>query len=166
MYGIGDKIVYGAQGVMEIVDITDQTVGDITRKYYVLKEYASPSSPLTYVPLDNEALVSQLQPLLTKNEIIDAVRTAKNSPPLEWVEENRARSEMYKRILATADRAKMLSMIRSVYETGIRREEEGKKNYIADENIMKKAQKMINAEFSLVLGISEEEVAEFIKNTD
>lgn len=166
MYGIGDKIVYGAQGVMEIVDITDQTVGDITRKYYVLKEYASPSSSLTYVPLDNEALVSQLQPLLTKNEIIDAVRTAKNSPPLEWVEENRARSEMYKRILATADRAKMLSMIRSVYETGIRREEEGKKNYIADENIMKKAQKMINAEFSLVLGISEEEVAEFIKNTD
>jgi len=166
MYGIGDKIVYGAQGVMEIVDITDQTVGDITRKYYVLKEYASPSSSLTYVPLDNEALVSQLQPLLTKDEITNAVRTAKNSPPLEWVEENRARSEMYKRILATADRAKMLSMIRSVYETGIRREEEGKKNYIADENIMKKAQKMINAEFSLVLGISEEEVAEFIKNTD
>ena len=166
MYGIGDKIVYGAQGVMEIVDITDQTVGDITRKYYVLKEYASPSSSLTYVPLDNEALVSQLQPLLTKEEITNAVKTAKNSPPLEWVEENRARSEMYKRILATADRAKMLSMIRSVYETGIRREEEGKKNYIADENIMKKAQKMINAEFSLVLGISEEEVAEFIKNTD
>lgn len=166
MYGIGDKIVYGAQGVMEIVDITDQTVGDITRKYYVLKEYASPSSSLTYVPVDNEALVSQLQPLLTKDEITNAVRTAKNSPPLEWVEENRARSEMYKRILATADRVKILSMIQSVYETGIRREEEGKKNYIADENIMKKAQKMINAEFSLVLGISEEEVAEFIKNTD
>ena len=38
MYGIGDKVVYGALGVMEITDITDQTVGDVTRRYYVLKE--------------------------------------------------------------------------------------------------------------------------------
>ena len=38
MYSIGDKVVYGALGVMEIVDITDQTVGDLTKKYYVMKE--------------------------------------------------------------------------------------------------------------------------------
>ena len=56
MYGIGEKVIYGAQGVMEIVDITDQTVGDATHKYYVMKEYASPSSSLTYVPVNNETL--------------------------------------------------------------------------------------------------------------
>lgn len=165
MYGIGEKIVYGAQGVMEVVDIVDQSIGDVTRKYYVLKEYSTPSSSLTYVPVDNEALVSQLLPLLTKDEIIAAIRESKSSSPLEWVEENRARSEMYKRILATADRAKLLAMINLVCETGVRRESEGKKNYIADENIMKKAQKTINTEFSLVLGIPEDEVEEFIKQT-
>ena len=165
MYSIGEKIVYGAQGVMEIVDIIDQTIGDITRKYYVLREYSSPSLSLTYVPVDNEALVSQLQPLLTREEIVEVVRASKNSEPIEWIEENRARSEMYKRILASADRTKLLSMIKLVYETGLRREAEGKKNYIADENIMKKAQKTINAEFSLVLGIPENEVEEFIKKT-
>ena len=78
MYGIGEKIIYGAQGVMEITDIVDQTVGDITRKYYVMREYASPTSSLTYVPVDNEALVSQLKPLLTREEIIDVIKKVNN----------------------------------------------------------------------------------------
>ena len=164
MYLIGEKVVYGAQGVMEVVDVTEQTMGDVTRKYYVLKEYSSASTSLTYVPLDNEALVSQLKPLLTKEEVIATIRTANERGPLEWIEENRVRSEAYKRILATADRVQLLMMIRSVSETGVRRETEGKKNFIADENIMKKAQKTINAEFSLVLGIPEDEVEEFIKS--
>ena len=41
---------------------------------------------------------------------------------------------------------------------------EGKKNYIADENSMHRAEKLIATEFSLVLGIPESEVADFIKN--
>ena len=164
MYRIGDKVVYGALGVMEIIEITDQTVGDVTRKYYVMKEYSSNSPSLTYVPLDNEALTLQMKPLLTKDEIIEVVRKAKNSPPLEWIEDNRARSEAYKKILSTADRTLLLSMIDSVYKTGLRREEEGKKNYIADENSMRRAEKLINTEFSLVLGIPESDVPEFIKN--
>ena len=164
MYRIGDKVVYGAFGVMEIVDITNQTVGDVTRAYYVMKEYASHSPSLIYVPADNEDLVLQMKPLLTKDEIVDAVRTAKNAEPLEWIEDNRARSEAYKKILGTADRVKMLCMIDAVQKTGVRREAEGKKNYIADENSMKRAEKIISTEFSLVLGIPEGDVADFIKN--
>ena len=166
MYSIGDKVVYGALGVMEIVDITDQTVGDLTKKYYVMKEYSSPSSLLTYVPTDSEALVSQMKPLLTRDEIIETVKAAKSAPPLEWIEDNRARVEFYKKILMSADRVKLLSMIDSVYRTGIRREEEGKKNYIADENSMRRAEKIINSEFALVLGIAESDVPEFIKSVE
>ena len=165
MYGIGEKVIYGAQGVMEIVDITDQTVGDATHKYYVMKEYASPSSSLTYVPVNNETLTANMHPLLTKGEITELLRGAKNAPEIEWIEENRARSEAYKRILASADRMKILSMIQFIYKTGIRREQEGKKNFIADENIMKKAEKLINVEFSLVLGIPEDEITEFINKS-
>ncbi len=162
MYNIGDKVLYGALGVMEIVDITDQTVADVTRKYYVLKEISSASSSLTYIPVENGELVAQMKPLLTKEEIIDVIKEAKASPALDWVEDNRARSEVYKRILASGDRVKMLVMINSIYRTGKRREEEGKKNYIADENTMKRAEKIVYSEFSLVLGMPECEVQEFI----
>ena len=164
MYGIGDRVVYGALGVMEIIDITDQTLGDVTKSYYVMREYAAQSASLTYVPLDNEMLTAQMKPLLTSEEIIEVIKTAKSAPPLDWIEENRARSEYYKSILTTSDRVKLLSMIDAVYRTGIRREAEGKKNYIADETSMRKAQKLIASEFSLVLGIPESDVPEFIKN--
>ena len=164
MYNIGDKVVYGAFGVMEIVDITTETFGDVSKKYYVLKEYSSKSTSLTYVPLDNEALVEQLKPLLTREEIIEVIKASKVAEPLEWIEDNRARSEFYKKLLGTSDRLKLLCMIDAVYKTGIRREAEGKKNYIADENSMHKAEKLISIEFSLVLGIPETEVFDFISN--
>lgn len=164
MYGIGDKVVYGAFGVMEIVDVTEETLGDVKKKYYVMKEFSSTSNSLTYVPLENEMLTSQMKPLLTKDEIVAVVKESKVAPPLEWIDDNRARSEFYKKLLSTSDRLKLLLMIDAVYRTGVRREVEGKKNYIADENSMRRAEKLIATEFSLVLGIPENEVKAFIES--
>jgi hypothetical protein len=55
-------------------------------------------------------------------------------------------------------------MIDAVRRTGIRRESEGKKNYIADENSMHRAEKLIATEFSFVLGIPENEVKAFMES--
>lgn len=164
MYAVGDKVLYSSIGVMEIVDIVDMTVADETKKYYVMKEYASMSTSLTYVPLDNEILISNIKPILKKDEVVDVIRAAKSAEPIEWIEDNRARSENYKKILASLDRVRIMAMIDTIAATGRRREEEGKKNYIADETSMKKAEKLISTEFSLALGISESEVSEFIEN--
>ena len=166
MYGIGDRVVYGAFGVMEVVDVVEQTLSDVTKKYYVMKEYASHSTSLTYVPLDNEALVEQMKPLLTKDEIVAVIRESRVAPPLKWVEDNRARSEFYKKILGTSDRLQLLQMIDTVYKTGLRREAEGKKNFIADENSMHRAKKLIAIEFALVLGIPESDVPAFIESVE
>lgn len=163
MYGVGDKVVYGALGVMEIVDVTEQDIGDVKRKYYVMKEFSSPSNSLTYVPFDNDMLTQQMKQLLTKEEILEVVRASKCAPPLEWIEDNRARSEFYKKLLSTSDRFKLLCMIDTVRKTGVRREAEGKKNYIADESSMHRAEKLIATEFALVLGIPESEVKAFIE---
>ena len=164
MYGIGEMVVYGAFGVMEIVGVTAEMLGNEPKKYYVMREYSSNTSSLTYVPIENAALVEQMKPLLTPEEIVSVVKKAKTSPPLDWIEDNRARSEFYKKLLSTSDRCMLLLMIDAVRKTGIRREAEGKKNYIADENSMHRAEKLIATEFSLVLGIPESEVADFIKN--
>jgi hypothetical protein len=53
-------------------------------------------------------------------------------------------------------------MIDLVSKTGERREAEGKKNFIADENSMRRGEKLISSEFSLVLGIPESEVKAYI----
>lgn len=163
MHKIGDKIVYGAAGVMTIVDIREESFGDVSREYYVLTSAVRSSDSLTYVPADNESLVASMRPLLTEDEIVMTLKSAENAVPIDWIPENRARSEYFKRIMESGDRVKMLAMIRAIDESGARRLAEGKKNFISDENAKQKAEKLLFSEFSIVLGIPEEDVLAFIE---
>lgn len=162
MLKIGDKVIYGASGVMTIADIREESIGDVSRSYYVLRSVTTHSESLTFVPADNDALVSSIRPLLTKDETINLIRTCRDIPPIEWLAENRARQEYFKKIMESADRAKMISMIRAIENNARRREAEGKKNFISDENAKARAQKFLATEFSVVLGIPESELKEFI----
>ena len=69
MHQIGDKIIYGAVGVMTIVDIREESIGDISRSYYVLKSTVTNSDSLTFVPTDNERLIAFMHPLLSREEL-------------------------------------------------------------------------------------------------
>ena len=163
MHKIGEKIMYGAGGVMTIVDIREESIGDVCRSYYILRPTLARAESFTYVPVDNEKLVSSMRPLLTEAEIISLLRSAKDMPPLDWVNENRARQEYFKKIMESGDRAKLISMIRAIDENGLRREAEGKKNFLSDENARAKAEKLLFSEFSVVLGIPEEDVPAFVE---
>lgn len=163
MHKIGDKIMYGAGGVMTIVDIREESIGDVSRSYYVLRPALIRSDSLTFVPTDNEKLVSAMRPLISREEIISLLRGAKDAPALKWINENRARQECFKRIMESGDRAGMIAMIRAIDESAARREAEGKKNFLSDENAKQKAKKLLFSEFSIVLGIPEEEIPSFIE---
>lgn len=162
MYKIGDNIVYGANGVMTIVDIREDSISGDVKEYYILREYGKANSSLTFVPMDNEKLVQAMHPVLSRDEALFAVVRAASMPDIEWVPDGRARSEKYKGILRNADRSEILSMIRTIYNTGLRRAAIGKKNFLADENIMNRAEAIISLEFSISLGISELAVKEII----
>lgn len=164
MRKIGENVLYGASGVMTIVDIREESIGDVSRSYYVLRPANSRSQSLTFVPADNEKLVGAMHSLLTRDEIMEILHNARNLPECQWIEGNRARAEYFKSIMESGDRVKMIAMIRAIDENGVRRNEEGRKNFLTDENAKQKAQKLLYSEFSLVLGISEDEIAEFVDN--
>lgn len=163
MHRIGDNIMYGASGVMTIVDIREESIGDVSRSYYVLCPTLVRSDSLTFVPMDNEKLVTSMRPLIRREEIITLLRESKDAPALEWIKENRARQDRFKKIMESGDRAGMIAMIRAIDESAARREAEGKKNFLSDENAKQKAEKLLFSEFSLVLGIPEEEIPAFIE---
>ena len=163
MHKIGEYVLYGGNGVMTVVDIKEECFSGDARSYYVLREVGSHSESLTYVPVDNENLVAQMRPLLTGEEILEILHSAKDSPDCEWAKDSRSRADSFRKIIESGDRARMIAMIRTIHNAGLRREEEGKKNFISDENAMHKAQKLLFTEFSLVLGISEEDILDFIK---
>ncbi len=159
----GDKIVYGSNGVMMIVDIRDETVGESIHKYYVLEKIGDNSSSKTFVPIDNKRLVESMRPLLTREEVLDIISRIKTIPKTRWQNDSRKRSEDFRAIIESGDREGMIALIKAVYENGVKRKEEGKKNYLADENLMRRAEKLIYAEFAEVLGIGEDEVQDFIE---
>ncbi len=163
MHKIGEDVLYGGGGVMKIVDIREETVGDAARRYYVLSTVGASSGSLTFVPTDNKKLIEQMRPLLTKEEIFAIIHTIDALPAIEWVRDNRVRSERFKTILDSGDRSAVLSMMHTIREMGKLRLAEGKKNYLSDENMLKKAEKLIYSEFSIVLGIPEGEIPDFIE---
>lgn len=162
MYSIGDRIVYGSSGIMEIVDIREERIGDVIRTYYVLRDVRANVSSQTYVPTDNKKLVSTMRPLLTRDEIMDIISRIKTIPEALWQDDNRIRAEVFREVIESADTEGMIAIIKAINANGIKRHEEGKKNFLADESLMRKAEKMIYAEFSDVLGIPENEISDFI----
>ena len=164
MRKIGEKVVYCSYGVMEIVDVREERFLDAVKKYYVLEPAGLRSASQTFVPVDNELLVSKMRPLLTKEEAVELIKNMDKIPDADWVDDNRARAEHFKAIVETGDREKMIGMIKLVTKTGKRREAEGKKNYLADENVMHKAQKLLYSELSIVLSIDESEIPDFIES--
>ena len=162
MYKIGDNVVYGSNGVMTVIDIREEMVGDAARSYYVLKAPVGHRDSLTFVPVDNEKLVEAMRPLLSREELIYMISYMDSVPEAEWIKDNRARSDKYKKIIESGDRDSIIAMIKAICASGVRREEEGKKNFLADEALMHKAEHVLYSEFACVFGIPEEDVPAFI----
>ena len=85
MRKIGECVLYGVAGVMTIVDIREESIGDVSRKYYVLRSARSRSESLTFVPADNERLGGLMRSLLAKDELESLAASAKDIKPLEWI---------------------------------------------------------------------------------
>ena len=165
MHEVGEKVVYGSNGIMEIVDIKEEVVDGSTKKYYVLCEYASSSDSQTYVPLENKKLVKSMRRLLTVDEARALISRAGDVLPIEWQEDNRIRSEKFRKIIDSGDRDKIVAMIKAIYQNGERRRLSGKKNYLADESVVKRAEKMLTSELSAVLDIGEDEALSLLQSS-
>lgn len=159
-FNIGEHVLYGKTGVCLIDDIKkcDFLKKDIL--YYILKPVASKGSTV-YVPVDSD-LTKDMRPIITEEEIESLLCDAKGKE-IEWIEDRQARLELFNSILSEGDRQKIILLIRCLY---LKKQEKllVKKNIcIADENILKTAEKLINEEFSFSIGCSEKSVVNYIR---
>lgn len=163
MHRIGENVLYGSNGVMTVVDIREEQVADVSRSYYVLRSASGNSESLVFVPMDNERLTSFMHALLTADEIKSVLDSAIDTSRVEWSVNSRARTEYFKRVMESGNRTLMLAMIRAIHESGLKRLDLGKKNFLADENVKQRTEKLLASEFSLVLQIDESEALELIR---
>lgn len=160
----GNYVVYGTSGICVVEDITLMSFATGMEKsvYYILKPKSNSGSTV-YVPADNEALMSKLRNLMTKDEI-DSLLMGMRDKEFQWETDRRFRTENFHEILAQGVTQELLLMIRCLYIRKNELAETGKKLPVTDVNTLKAAEKLVEEEFSYVLGIKKENVAEYIRN--
>ena len=159
MFCVGQKVLYGANGVCTIDDVTEKSVGDHVLQYYVLKPVASAASTL-FVPTANEQLVGKIRNVLTADE---AKAILADLPDCgAWTDDKTERSEHFKSVISSGDCVELIRMIRLLKAHEAEQVANGKRLHISDERFLKEAEKMVGEELAIVLGVERGEVLPLI----
>ena len=156
----GDMVLYGAQGVCRIADVTEKEFHGVCARYYILKPVYDSRSTL-FVPADRVDLSEKMRRVLSPEEIEQLVQAIPDETP-EWIEDDTERAQQYRSILSSGDRAKLVRMIKALYLRKEALAEKGRKLRTADEHFFKEAEKILYDEFALVLHIKPEQALPFI----
>lgn len=160
MFNAGEKIIYGVNGVCTIADIEKKNFTGTEELYYVLK--GDNSHQVIYIPVNNTSLTSKMRRVLTKEDALSFIDAMPSIACAEWPEENRRRAEHFKKILSDGTRDEIWGVVKSVDKKRSDMLENGKKLYLSDENIYKRAQKLIYDELAYALDKSFEELESLI----
>ena len=160
MYEIGQQVLYGIHGVCTVTAIEAMRFGKEKAKYYVLEPVEQPGSRF-YVPVDNEAAVSKLRPLLSREELLELLHSEKvrNYP---WIADENLRKLRFRELINSGDREALMGMIGALHRHRTAQLAAGRKFHQSDENFLSDAQKLLNAEFSQVFSLAPGEVGAFL----
>lgn len=160
MYNIGDIVVYGTEGLCKIHDVTERKFGKDTVEYYVLSPLSNEAETV-YVPKNNEKVMSKMRHILSPESASKLLEEVP-SEPLDWVDNDRDRQQVYKDILLCGSSEDILRMTRTLYLHQVKLLEKGKKLHAADERFLRDAEKMLFDELAYVFGITTAEVLPLI----
>ena len=162
MLQLGSLVVYGIHGVCTIVDVEQRIVDRKKVEYFVLTPKDQPEARF-YVPTQNQVALSRLHPLLSPEVLEDLLLSEKIYQDC-WIQNENLRKQKYKDLINFGDRAALIAMIRSLHKHKENQLAAGRKFHLCDENFLRDAQKLLDSEFSQVLGIPRSEVAGYIQS--
>lgn len=158
MYCIGDKVVYGNHGVCLIEAVEERIVDRKPLSYYVLQPLDHGRTQF-FIPVHNQAALAKIRPLLTRQELLQILR----SPQLHadcWIVEENRRKLRYKELVGSGDFAAIAQMVHTLVQHREAQLAAGKKFHLCDENFLRDAKKTLDSEISVVLDIPVNQVPE------
>ena len=160
MYQIGDHVVYGINGICQVLEKQVQQRNGQMVEYLVLSPLEQPAARY-FVPTGNELAMRKLRPVMSGAEL-RALLSSEKIKEDGWIPDENLRKQTYRELIASGDRAALIQMIWALHRHKQAQLDAGRKFHQSDENFLRDAQKMINAEISLVLEIPADEVEEYI----
>lgn len=160
MFENGTAVVYGTSGVCRVVAQEQKLVRGNYVDYLVLRPVYDKNTTF-YIPKNSEEVMAKLRPLLSKDEILELIRSMPDEDTV-WIDDNNLRKQKYNQMIGQGDRRKLIKLIKTLYIHQNEMKAKGKSLHQSDEAILKQAEKLLNDEFALVLDIKPENVNEFI----
>ena len=162
MYQIGDEVLYGIHGVCKITDVEERVVDRKHLRYFVL-EPRDQAGARFLMPTHNEAALAKLRPVMSREDLetllrSDAVRQD------AWIPDESQRKQRYRELITGSDRTQLLQMVRSLHKHKHKQAQAqaGRKFHLCDENFLRDAERLINAEFALILDIEPKQVQSYV----
>lgn len=159
MFSVGDYIVYGHNGICQVVDITHPDIAgsDNNRLYYVLVPEKTRDSKL-FCPADNDKIV--LRKIISAKEAHEIIEESKTIEPLA-ISNERMRDDSYKSAMKSCDLRQCVQVIKTLLRKK-EREANGKKITATDERYLKQAEEELYAELAIATGQDWEDIKEAI----
>ena len=162
LFSIGDKIVYGSEGVYYVADYTSSPIDkNDKRQFYVLKPVHGPAGNVILTPVDN--INVKMRKVMDRAAALAFIEKIP-SVELLTVEKEKDRRELYKTTLASGSCEDYIAIIKTVH---VRREEflRAKKRLAESDNDYEKKSKFcLYGELAVSLGEEMCEVERMIES--
>ena len=162
VYEVGTLVVYGIHGMCRIVDREMRTVDRKKVEYLVLEPLGNAGSSY-FVPAGNPAALAKLHPVMSREELEDLLGSEQIRQNC-WIPDENARKQRYRELINGGDRMAMLQMIHSLQRHKQEQLAQGRKFHQCDENFLRDALRLIDGEFSVVLGIEPADVGKYVQD--
>ena len=162
MYQIGQRVVYGVHGVCCVTDLEERVI-DRKKVTYLVLEPVGQGSARFLVPTHNAAAMSKLHAMLTPEEL-EALMVSETVRKDMWVREDNARKMLYRELISSGDRERLLQMVYTLYLQKARNAQTGKRMHLCDDNFLRDAEKLLVDEIAVVLDLEPEAAKKYIRN--
>ena len=81
-----------------------------------------------------------------------------------WIPDENRRKQMYRELICSGDRKKLVQMIRSLHQHKSRQSAAGRKVHLCDENFLRDAEKLLISELSVVMDMNADQAKQYIRN--
>lgn len=161
MFSIGDKIIYGSDGVYVVADFTSSPFDKSDeRRFYVLRPVHGPQGNVIITPVGNENV--KMRAVMSRDEALAFIDKISSIPPLT-VEKEKNRRNVYKEALAGASCEQLVSIVKTVMARRDAMLSHKKRLSESDNDYERKAKYCLCGELAIALDIPLEEVDEFIR---
>ena len=154
-------VVYGRTGICQVTGVTTMRVDGSSgeKLYYVLRPGGETDGKI-FTPVEGGKQV--LRGIITREE---AERLIDEIPSIETlsIENEKFREDSYKKCIRTCECRDLLRIIKTIYVRKQARLSHGKKTTATDERYLKLAEDHLYSEFSMLLDIPKEHMADYIE---